>query len=82
MKKKTLSIKSLKVNSFVTGTTDKQDQEVKGGYMTHGCTAGWNGCNNDTNGCNPGGSERSCVPNPMYTHLPCDTFFADCSPCR
>lgn len=86
MKKKTLNIKNLKVDSFVTSDQDSAANTVKGGYMTYSCTAGWNTCYQNcggggTGGCNPGGS-NSCNPNPMYTHSPCDTFEAHCSPCK
>ena len=81
MKKKTLQIKNLRVDSFVTTVSNQQQQLVKGGYITYSCTAGWNGCGGGTNDCDPGGS-GSCNPNPMYTHRPCDTFPAHCSPCK
>lgn len=81
MKKKSLKIDKLKVESFVTATSDDHAKTVKGGYITYACTAGWNGCNGGTGGGGGGGSQNTCNPNPFFTHRPCATFPEHCAPC-
>ncbi|MBL3657012.1 pinensin family lanthipeptide [Fulvivirga sediminis] len=80
MKSKKLKIENLKVKSFITEDLKDESQTIKGGYVTHDCTAGWSGC--PVGGGGGGGTYASCKPNTWHTHRPCDTAEpVHCSPC-